>query len=719
MNQSLFHQLKHPFVWTTPADRAEVLANVNEPLWHRFLEEAELHFTNVGELRHAKFPVFCHDGDLDEVMAVSVLAYVRDDRRYWRWVADWLRSLLAYYREVEPRWRENRSRILRGEQPTPFSKDNPNPRQFFEGFTRGGMYWVEAGLTSVVLHLVDLLEAYAPDELSVAEKAGVLEAVGSYADRYAFHEEAFKYNNRGMWSNAGVLLAAIAHANPQTGQLLRFQAARRNDEFRSTFLDDGFHVEGAADYHLMAADGLLSYTLTASHLGETSDLFAGKSGTELFQCYPPFADIARAYLRTVIPGPVLWNHSRGCSMFKPMMIRPALFWAWKLTHDPEIGWFLRQQMETDVSSDPTPLPVTRSALLGLGEYQPLWNFWLYRPVDSIHPPVRACDVLPDHGGLFSRSGWEDAASCVTARFGYEGTGKGHRDHAHVTLTVGGVHVLKDPFPRVGPPGLESSPFHNTVTLDNAEPASVIGSLQSSLPAKGMDAFLISNSGGLLPHRIFLHDPRDETHYWFTNAPETANFNFQRAILHLHHRCVILVDRIVADSTRRIDWFFHSDLSPVGYDPFAIPRFDNYQLRQRNVATPASILKVALRGEIRTVRREDWGEMLMEGMPLHASIRMMSPDASLQIEQGHWDQAEKRTSDGISLQGEVDYFLRIRTEASVVHAVWVVAWGGEAPVVRVSKEESLCKIHVDHLGSSLDWSVDFDHGSMNLREASPH
>jgi len=716
MDKTLFNQLKHPFVWTTPADREEVLANANDPVWHRFLEEAELHFENIGGLRPAEFPVFCHKGDLDEVMAVAVLAYVRDEGRYWSWIAGWLRGLLDYYREAKPRWLENRIGIVNG-KPSPFSKELPNPRQHFEGFTEGLAYWVEAGLTSVVLHLLDLLEAHAPQELSASEKSLVLEAVASYADRYAFHEEAFKYNNRGMWANSGILLAAVAHADPRTSRLLRFQAARRHEEFRSTFLDDGFHIEGAPDYHLMAADGLFTYLLTASHLDAGPQIFEGKTEPGIFQHYPSFVHIVRAYLNTVIPGPVLWQNARGISVSMPLRIRPSLVWAWKQTRDPEIGWFLRQQMEAVVSLCHSPLPVTKTALLGLGDYQPLLNFWLYRPVDSSRRPGRTCDILPDHGAVFSRSGWDPAASCVTARFGYEGTGKGHRDHAHVTLAVGGVEILKDPFPRVGPAGQDSSPFHNTVTLDNAEPAPVIGSLRASLSLPGADAFLVDNSGGQLPDRIFLHDPREETNCYFTNHPETPDFGFQRAILHLHNRCAIFLDRLVANRPRQIDWFFHSNLQPEGYNPSDVPRFDSYQIRQRTVSAPAWVLNVPLRGEIKTAGKADWGEIFLGEGQMTASCRFLSPDAPLQVEKGHWECKQNQTPNSNLAAGEKDWFLRFRTEATEAVVVWVFAWGDQKTPVRFERTGNLCKIFVEHLPRPLEWSVDFGNKNLTLQESS--
>lgn len=713
MNQSaLFFKNPHPFVWTTPADRPEVLENANDPIWHRLLEEAEAHFQRQGGLQPAKFPVFCHSGDLDEVMAAAVLAYVRNDPKMWHGVGDWLRSLLAYYRKVLPEWLEDQRRVMRGE-PTSLSHLTSNPRQHFNGFSNRCAYWVEAGMSSVVLHLLDLLEAYAPDELSPEEKAGVLEAVSDYANRYAFHEEAVKYNNRGMWANAGVFLSAIAQADPKACTLLRYQAARRNDEFRSTFLDDGYHIEGAPDYHLMAADALLAYLLTASHLMPDRDVFAGKDEDECFQRYPDFADIVRAYLHTVIPGPVLWNHPRGCSVSTPVTVRPALVYAWKLTRDPEIGWFLEERMGAVSEGHPSPLKVTRSALLGLGHYQPLLNFWLYRPVDEARPPLRKTNVMQGHGAIFSRSSWSPEASCVTARFGYEGTGKGHRDHAHVTVTAKGVQILKDPFPRFGPEGLQSSVFHNTVTLDNQEPTAVVGSLQAEVSVEGAEAFLISNSGGDLPDRIFLHDPREETNYWFTNHPRPADFEFQRAMMHVHEKGLVIVDRIEADRPRRIDWFFHSDLTPEGYDLQAEARSSEYQLGRRYTVVPPLTLEVATRGPVIPGEIGEWGAIGLTGGAMPARFRFLAVDTSLEFETGHYQHQEAHSIGDFAAKGEDDFFLRARAEARVAHVVWVVEWGDAPLEAHLTTKDGCLTLRINTPSGVLQNNINFERSTLTL------
>ena len=81
-------------------------------------------------------------------------------------------------------------------------------------------------------------------------------------------------------------------------------------------------------------------------------------------------------------------------MYAPVQIRPAMVYAWKLTRDPEIGWFLQKYMEVEATGNPTPLRVTKAALLGLGHYQPLLNFWLYRPVDKPNQPRQKQNILP-------------------------------------------------------------------------------------------------------------------------------------------------------------------------------------------------------------------------------------------------------------------------------------------------------------------------------------
>lgn len=712
---SLFAKSSHPFLWTTPTDRAEVMRNVEDPIWHRFLDETEAHFRSQGGLRDTKFPIFCHDGDLDEVMAAAALAYVRNDSKLWHWVGDWLRGLLAYYREILPEWRENQYRVMRGEKTT-LGDLAPNPRQHFQGFTKSITYWVEAGLSSVVLHLLDLLEAYAPEELSAEEKAGVLDAVSDYANRYAFHEEAVKYNNRGMWANSGVLLSAIAQANPKAAALLRFQTARRNDEFCSTFLDDGFHIEGAPDYHLMAADALLAYLLPASHLQPEQDFFGGKDSDEFFQRYPSFADIVRAYFHTVIPGPVLWNQPRGCSVSTPVTVRPALVYAWKLTRDPEIGWFLKQRMGAVAPGHDSPLKVTRTALLGLGHYQPLINFWLYREVDNAHPPFQKTHVLPHLGSICSRSSWGPQASCVTIRFGYEGTGKGHRDHAHVSTTAQGVQILKDPFPRFGPAGLESSIFHNTVTLDNHEPTAVVGRLQSDAAVEGAEAFLISNSGGELPDRIFLHDPREETNYWFTNQPRPADFQFQRAVVHVHEQGLVIVDRLVAEEPRRIDWFFHSDLKPKGYDLDAEGRTSEYQLRKRIAVVAPFTLEVSTRGPVIRGSVGEWGGMEFQNDALSARFRFLALDAPLEIETGHYHHRETHAIGDFAAHGEDDYFIRARTEARIAHAVWLVEWGKSALDVGVADEDGSPVLRIGTPSGALECIIQFKNSTLTLNKS---
>lgn len=679
-----FAQLKHPFVWTAEEDRDAVLANVNEPIWHRFIEEAERHFAEKGSLAPAGFPVFCHRGDLDEVMAACVLATVRNDPKLWHWIGDWLREALAYYRLKAAQWAENRYAVMRGERPEGCPG---NTRQFFDGFTDGGPYWVEGGLMSVMFHLLDQLEAYAPNELNGMEKLGLLAAIGNYADRFAFHEERLKYNNRGMWANAAVLLSSVAKLDTRSGALLRMQAARRNEEFRTTFLDDGFHVEGAPDYHLMAVDSLLAYLLTASNLDNPGDVYAGRSAEGGLDAYPDFVELVRAYLKTVIPGPVLWNQPRGCSVSTPVTVRPALVQAWRLSQDPELGWLLKERMgEVDPSGLKTPLTVTNTALLGLGHYQPLINFWLFRPVDECHPPKAIYHNMPGYGTVFSRSSWGEDASCVSVRYGYEGTGKGHRDHAHIAVSASGEHLLKDPFPRFGPKGLDTAMYHNTVVIDNNEPSAVVGRVLSETQMDQGSAVLIENDGGSEPDRLFLGDPCEETNYWFTNRPQPAGFQFLRAVIHLHAGCVVMVDQVRSEAEKHMDWFFHSDLPSEGYDPTASERTESYQCRQRYVVAAGAKIEMSFRGDACDL---DVGEaqcFAMTNSPLQPKLSCLCADAPLKFERGHHTHMKKASLGGGTYEGESDYYVRARASAPQARVCWALTWGKEEPAIDARETE---------------------------------
>jgi hypothetical protein len=123
--------------------------------------------------------------------------------------------------------------------------------------------------------------------------------------------------------------------------------------------------------------------------------------------------------------------------------------------------------------------------------------------------------------------------------------------------------------------------------------------------------------------------------------------------------------------------------------------------------------MALRGAVITKESSVWHEIALGQGPLNARMRMMSPDAKLQIETGHWSQEEKRSSDGISFQGEIDYFLRIRAEAKVVHAVWVISWKGANPEVQISGEGCNRKLQVNGWGTPIDWNVDFSSGDISM------
>jgi len=725
MSSSLFSLNRHPFVWTTPEDRPEVLRNVNDPHWHRFLEEAEAYFMKRGQITPPLLPHYCHDGDMDEVMAASVLAYVREDKRYCGWIADWLRGLIAYYQKIHPEWQHNMSLLMSWKRPG--NTGHTNPRQFFDGFSAGGPYWVEAGFLSSVMHLYDMVETYAPEALSAQEKYDLEEAVSDFAARYAFHEEALKYSNRGMWSNAGILLSALTHHDPVTAQLLIEQSKRRNIQFRSTFFDDGSHAEGAADYHLMSVDALLCYALTASHVWRDIDFFGATSRDDTqstYLGYPSIVESVRGYLRTTIPGPVINQNDRGVSIAAPIQLRPSLLYAYKKTRDPEIGWFI--QNSRDYPTEPAPKDraasldsfyynATRLDLLGLGRYQPLLNFWVSCPVAETRPPVSTFDVLPDHGAVFSRSGWNAKSSCVTGRFGYEGTGKGHRDHGHVTVISNGKRILDDPFPRYGHHASGSSLFHNTVTLDNIEPHAVIGRLTGTRHLPGMDAFQILNSGGCQPRRSYLHDPRDESNYWFAGHPVPPAFEFQRAVLHVHQQCVVLVDRVSRDASParepKIDWFFHSSFVPSVFSPEASATRETYQLQQRDVVNPPGTLEIEVRGKPRVAASQEWlnigfaddqEKMELDLMPLDAPVYL---DAGIHV-------AKREELRGGRLQ---DYFIRGRSLALKNRVVWVFSWGRPKPEISLkSAEGNAVSLRIDtSAGQKVDWHVDFANTSMEL------
>ena len=233
---TLFDKLPHPFVWGTASQRPVILANAQRPEWRRFLEESARHFASR-EPSPARFPAFPDDGGYDEVMAAGLLAYVTKERRYQEFVAQWLRGLIEYFGRMRGVWEDNLRLITQGSPPKVEPPYRGNPRQFFQGFS-GNYYFTEGGLMACVLHLLDTLEADAPELLSGQEKKQVQEAMAHFADRYAFHEEAVKYSNRGMWANLGLLVAAICHEDERASAVLLQQSRQRYHELRSTFLDD-------------------------------------------------------------------------------------------------------------------------------------------------------------------------------------------------------------------------------------------------------------------------------------------------------------------------------------------------------------------------------------------------------------------------------------------------------------------------------------------------
>jgi hypothetical protein len=439
------------------------------------------------------------------------------------------------------------------------------------------------------------------------------------------------------------------------------------------------HAEGSPDYHMMAADGLLCYSsLARNALGENRVFDAHSGGDSPFERYPSFIEIVKAGLKTVLPGPTPWNQPRGCSVSIPLSVNPSLLYAYKISQDPELGWFIQQCEARQNHRRPSPLPVTPAALLGLGNYQPLLNFWIYRAPRETRPPRSLLDVLPDHGSLVSRSGWDAEASSVTARFGYEGTGKGHRDHGQILIKSGPDILLADPFPRHGPAGLDSSLFHNTVTLNRQEPIGTIGRLLARQGAPGVDAFFLTNQGGDLPRRYHLHDPREESQYWFANQPGSPDFCFDRAVAHIHKLRVVGIDRVTPfeDQVAEIDWFFHTPLRPDGYDHTLPRREDPYQLRQRNVLAPERSLPITLYGNPVSVPAGQIWTHVWRGETRQALFSIVSLDDDLVVDFGSHFSAAHRSGDGISYEAEQDYFLRLRTSSSSARILWSLDWSEE-------------------------------------------
>ena len=713
-----FQSKGHPFAWTTAAERDEVLANVNDPIWARFLDEASAHFARVEKPAAANFPVFCHDGDLDEVMALSVLAYVNGDRVYWEGIADWLRSVNAYFNTVRPQWEARMTGLLAGAHVT-----DGNPRAVIDCFTSNGMYWVEAGFMSSVLHLYDLLEAEAPDILGADEKRHLEEALSHFAIRYAFHEEALKYSNRGLWANAGVLIASLMQRNPETARVLQHRAHRRYEEYRSTFLNDGTHAEGAPGYHGMSCDGLLCFTLIASHVWPEVDYFGATAPDPAspFSGYPGFADLVHADLKTLMPAPVPMYNPRGVSTYQRKRMLPSMLHAYRMTRDSELGWLI-QQVKYEHRDGPQKLPVTPHTALGLGQYTPLLNFWLYREVTDARAPAGGLSVLPDHGSVFSRSGWEADADCVWARFGYEGTGKGHRDCEHVGIVLGGRQLLADPFPRVGPTGHDSSIFHNTVTIDCTEPPPTIGRLLGTAKAAGATAFLLHNSGGQLPNRAFLHDPRDESHYWFTKQPVAeAPFTMKRAVAHIQGQCAILVDSVerpASDLLRPcIDWFFHSDFRPEGYDRQANVTREFYQLRPTIITQRPRTVAVEYHGPGETLAAQRWHSLGLGDVESGGRMHCYCVDADLVRQAGHRRVGERANEYGGLAKEQVVYFLRLRTQQLAARVIWVFTWGREAPKIDVaSSKGDAIVLEVRGDGRRYRLEVAHDRDVVRMRES---
>lgn len=669
---TLFSRLPHPFVSSRPDQREKILQNVNDPIWHRFLEEAESHFRKSGEVQPPRAGhLFCHDGDLDEVMAAAVLGFVREDRWYGSQVGEWLRGLLSIYEGLQESWAQRFVQISKGEIP----EGGPeNPRQFVDTLTPA--YWLEGGFMIMVLDLYDQLEAYAPEVLSPSEKRGLERMLCGFAERYIYHEESCKYSNRGLWANNAILAAAIVHPNPRTAKVLLERSWERYRIFRSTFFDDGLHGEGSRAYHVMSLEGIFFYALTASSVFEERDCFGATAKNEaesLALGYPGYVEMAQAYVRGALPGKVPMNSPRGASGFRPVSINPCFLHAYSMSRCPELGWMIRQRASMVNEKKTSPLEVTRCDLLGLGFYEPLKSFWVYRPVENEAPPRTRFHVFPDHGEVISRSGWGAESTAVTTRFGYEGTGKGHRDFGHVTFTRNGVNILQDPFPLGGLNGNDSSLFHNTVTLDNLEPTAVIGVLASQSQESGADTYLVRNRGGEMPDRAYLNDPREDANSYFCNRPQDPSCRFDRAVLHIHGELLLIFDQVLrkesSEEFQHIDWFFHSELLPDLFDESRSAGEERYRLQRKNIcqSDPSLELPVQFSGEVvraGEVRRVGWA-----GVEENASLLILPMDGDLELSTGHLeveDVASKTDS------GNDDYFLRARQQGLSGKVFW--GWG---------------------------------------------
>ncbi|WP_185693407.1 heparinase II/III family protein [Puniceicoccus vermicola] len=711
----MFSRLPHPFVSSTASQRDEILENVNDPLWQRFLLEAESHFQKAGSIGQPKAgQLFCHDGKLDEVMAMAVLAYVRDDTGYWHQVGDWLRSLLKIYESLKDEWEIRYRQLTIGRIP---ESAMSNPRQFIDTFTPA--YWLEGGFMIMVLDLYDMLEAYKPNELTNDEKHHLEELLISFASRYIYHEESNKFSNRGLWANNGILAAALVHPNPKTADILLEQSWERYQIFRSTFFDDCLHGEGSTSYHVMSVEGVFYYALTASTVFKDRDCYEGRKpeNPELQNLrYPDYVSIARAYYQTAIPGPTPMSSPRGAAFFKPVSINPAFLHAYSMSKCPELGWMIRQRASSINSKMPTPLKVSNYDILGLGLYEPLKSFWVYRPIEEVRPPRRRFHVFPDHGEVFSRSSWKPDATCVTARFGYEGSGKGHRDHGHVTLYHSGLKVLADPFPEGEIDGHDSSLFHNTVTLDNMEPRAVIGSISTPQSLFDADSFMILNRGGFIPPRNYLHDLREDANSWFCNQPHEPNHEYKRAVLHIHDQAVLIFDSVSRETSEtqspHIDWFFHSEFSPTLGTPDSVVQTEIYRLQKKKIIDSEQNLQRKFKISEKPVERGTSKEIQWKNSHHQATLRIYPQSRALQLSTSH-DSLERK--EWGKVRTEAYSSLRARQNGLNGSVLWV--WDVTTPLIDVSTntlEDGKFEVSIKRKsGSNLSWVVDFTENQTTL------
>lgn len=683
---SLFSKMRHPCVLSLPTERETILANASDPLWKQFIQEAQAHFDSGQDVPVPQFPLFCHNGDLDAIMATSVLAYVTGEQRYYQSIATWLRGVITYFFEKRPEWEAHLNMLTAGKLASDIDpKQQGNPRQFFEGFGLPGLYWVEGGVSICILHLYDLIEAYAPDLLTESEKLNIENALTHFATRFAFHEEALKYNNRAAWANVAVLIAGLTHQHPHGATVLLERARRRNQELRATFFDDGSYIEGSHAYHYLAADALALFALLHNHAFPNKNVFESFSGTDLQDRYPSIEKIMEAHTSVAIPGDPPKEHPRGVGAHfshLPLLIRASMLLAYNQHQNPQIGWLISRSRGTIKPPSQSPMKLTNHTILSLGNYVPLETFWLERLPYQVQLPQASLTVLPEFGGFYSRSGGEDSAnSFVWAHYGFHGTGKGQRDCCHVGLSVGGHELVADPFPREGPPCRDSSFCHNTITAGRKETPITIGKLLVHKSQPDLDTCLMINHGGLPPQRLYLEDPREESTYVFDITPTNAPpYTLRRAVIHWHRQALILLDDIALsdNSSSPLDWFFYTNGKPEDYDPSAPACQEDYTYRSIIRGTAEKTFPISCSKHEVTLKQNQSHTIHYGKMTDRLTLTAFSLTGSVLFNHGHMHHNGYRSADGRLIEERNAWFTRIRSQERSSRMLWIWTWNTYKP-----------------------------------------